>query len=129
MGRRIEGYISKKAITHWLENYNSLAAGDRPIEESIGSGGGPKSPDGITNSKLNQIMLDKAIENLPKLTRAVCKARWVYQFPRRKTMKTLMISESVYNQHRRTAVNLIYRELNGEMVNYSELLDKISGKA
>ncbi|WP_214737428.1 hypothetical protein [Exiguobacterium sp. s162] len=128
MGQRIEGFITKKAILHWLENYSSLRAGDRPVEEVIGSGGGPKSPDGITNSTLNQIMLDQAIENLPPLTRAICKARWVYQFPRRKTMKTLMISEGVYNQHRRAAVDLIYRDLNGEMVNYSSLLDKISGK-
>lgn len=129
MRRRIEGFVSKKAITYWLENYEYLVAGDRPPDTPVVSGGGIKSQDGIRDSQLNLVMLEQAISKLPPLTKAVCKARWVHRFPRRKTLQILGISEAVYNRHRHEAVQLIYQELNGEVANYKALMDKISGSS
>ena len=129
MSQRIEGFVSKKAITYWLENYEYLAAGDRPPDAPVVSSGGAKSQDGVRDSQLNLVMLDQAIKNLPSLTKAVCKAKWVHRFPRKRTLQVLGISESVYNRHRQAAIQLIYQELNGEIANYKSLMDKISGSS
>lgn len=127
--KKIEGYVSKKAVLYWLENYESLQAGDRPIDAIPTNSGGPKAYDGISNNQLNRLMLDQAIENLPKLAKACCKARWVHRITVRKTLNTLEIDKDVYYNRCKLAVDLIHKEINGEKTNYKDLLEKIIGKS
>jgi hypothetical protein len=122
--KRIEGYISKKAVRYWLENYEYLEAGDRP-PDAPPSNSGPKSPDGVSANQLNKIMLDQAIENLPPLHKACVKARWVYKFRMSHTLRTLEIGSSVYKQRTNEAITLIHDELNGDKVGYMGLLSEI----
>lgn len=122
---RVEGYISKKTIRSWLENYDSLQAKDRPVDAPVVSSG-PKPADGVTASQLNKVMLDQAIASLPILTKACCKARWVNRLPVRRTVEILDISKSIYYERCEMAVDLIYRQLNGEKASYMALLRKIN---
>lgn len=122
--KKIEGYTSKKAILYWLENYDYLAANDRPPDAPIGNSG-PKAYDGVKTSQLNLLMLNQAIDRLPMLAKACCKARWVNGFPVRHTLNMLDISKDVYYERCRLAVELIYKEINGERASYKALLDKI----
>jgi len=122
---RVEGYISKKTIAYWLENYDSLQAKDRPLDAPVVSSG-PKPADGVTSNQLNKVMLDQAIENLPPLTKACCKARWVYRFRIKQTVRTLDITTAIYYSRCEMAVDLIYKELNGEKASYVALMRKIN---
>ncbi|MGP9042117.1 hypothetical protein [Cytobacillus kochii] len=122
---RIEGYVSKKTVLSWLEDYESLDAGDVP-PEALPSNSGPKAYDGVSARQLNKMMLDQAIENLPKLAKACCKARWVHKIPVNKTLRILDIERDVYYNRCRLAVTLIYQEINGEQANYMALLRKIN---
>jgi DNA-directed RNA polymerase specialized sigma subunit len=124
----IEGLIKKLTIIGWLENYEYLEAKDTPPDAMPGNSG-PKSYDGVSASQLNKLMLDQAIDKLPKLTKAICKAHWVHKIPVKKTLQTLEISKSVYNDRKKQAVDLIYQDLNGIRANYVGLLDKITNKA
>lgn len=122
---KIEGYVSKKVVKDWLENYASMHAKDRPVD-AMPMSSGPKPSDGVTATQLNKVMLDQAIEALPILTKACCKARWVYGFPVDSTVNTLDISREIYYSRCDEAVELIYRALNGEKAAYIGLLRKIN---
>jgi fimbrial chaperone protein len=122
--KKIEGYVSKKAILYWLENYESLQAKDTP-PDAIPGCSGPKAYDGVTSNQLNKLMLDQAIDRLPKLAKACCKARWVHRFSVNKTLKMLDIEKQVYYNRCKLAVNLIHKDINGERANYMALLGKI----
>ncbi|WP_433958554.1 hypothetical protein [Cytobacillus horneckiae] len=124
--KKIEGYVSKKAVRYWLDNYEYLEANDVP-PDAPPSNSGPKSFDGITSNQLNKLMLDQAIENLPKLAKACCKARWVHKLPVKKTVTMLEINQEVYYNRCRLAINLIQKEINGEKAQYVGLLKKILG--
>lgn len=122
---RIEGYTSKKVIRRWLVNYESMAAGDIPLD-AMPRNSGPKAADGWGPGKLNKIMLDQAIENIPdKRMKACVYARWIYQLPLGKTLRTLNIPKSTYYKHCDDAVDFIYREINGERVGVKNLLNTI----
>lgn len=125
--KRIEGYVSKKAILFWLENYEYLEAGDRPPDAPVTSSG-PKSYDGIKANQLNKMMLDQAIEELPKLEKACVKARWVYGFRRKQRLKMcdmLGISEAMFFSRSNQSIKLLHDRINGEAAKYKALLDKI----
>lgn len=122
--KKIEGLVSKKTILYWLENYEYLAAGDRPPEAPAGNSG-PKAYDGVSAMQLNKLMLDQAIANLPKLTKACVKARWLRKFTVNRTCKVLDIEKSIYYNRCKQGVDLIYKEINGERSNYKALIDKI----
>lgn len=124
----IEGYVNKKTIRAWLDNYEYLEAGDI-LPDAVPSSSGPKAYDGISARQLNKVMLDQAIDNLPKLAKACCKARWVHKMPVNKTLDMLDIERDVYYNRCSLAVDLIYRELNGERASYVSLLEKIFDKA
>jgi DNA-directed RNA polymerase specialized sigma24 family protein len=123
-GIKIEGFISKKTIKRWLEDYEYLTAGDRP-PDAPPTNGGPKPDDGITNGQLNKLMLDQAINDLPPLMKACVKSRYVYKLRLGKTLKVLGISGGVYYERCRMAIDHIYAQLNGEKANYKALFDKI----
>ena len=121
---KIEGYISKRTIKRWLENYDSLAAEDR-FPDAISTHSGPKAYDGISNSRLNRMMLDQAIENLPDLMKACIKARYIYKLPRKRTLQLLGISSAVYYNRCKLAIDHIYLDLNGDLAGIKRLLEKI----
>ncbi len=60
---RIDGYVSKKTIRLWLENYESLAIGDR-FPDAASSFTDPNAQDGKSDERLNKIVLDQAIKQL-----------------------------------------------------------------
>lgn len=123
--KQIDGYISKKVVREWLANYNAMQAGERPVDAIVMSSG-PKPSDGVTSGQLNKVMLDQAIEALPILTKACCKARWVHGFPVNRTVAVLDISREIYYARCKEAVELIYLALNGEKASYVGLLRKIN---
>lgn len=128
--KKIEGYVSKKAIRFWLENYEYLEAGALiPTDEVRSTGGAQKAEDGKTANELNKIMLDQAIEQLPPLQRACIMARYVKKLKRDRTLKVLEISASIYYERCNMAIEEIHTQINGEKKQYKGLLDKIMGKA
>ncbi|AYP68433.1 hypothetical protein HWB91_gp63 [Bacillus phage vB_BboS-125] len=126
-GIRVEGYVSKKAIQRWLENYEYLEAGDTP-PDTPPTNSGPKNQDGISGGQLNKLMLDQAIENLPPLAKACILARWVHKLSRAKTLRVLGISDAIYRNRCSLGIDLIHSEINGEVGRYKALADKILQK-
>jgi DNA-directed RNA polymerase specialized sigma24 family protein len=122
--KKIEGYVSKKVILYWLENYEYLQAKDTP-PDAIPTNSGPKSYDGVSANQLNKVMLDQAIDELPKLAKACIKSRYVYKIAAGRTCSVLDISKDVYYDRCKLGVDLIYQQLNGERANYKKLLEKI----
>lgn len=124
---KLEGYISKKVIRNWLENYEALEANDIPLDQVPGNSG-PRESDGITSTMLNKAMLDQAVENLPEELRTCVKNRWYYKHAVRHTCNMLRISIHEYYKLCDEALDTIYRDLNGEMVGIKQLLKRIYGK-
>lgn len=125
---QIEGYVSKKVIRQWLENYEYMEVGDRPPDAPV-TNSGPKSADGIKGGQLNKLMLDQAIEELPLLERACVKARWVHRFSpkqRRKMCERLGITNDMYRSRSEQSVKLLHDRINGEVALYKRLFDKIN---
>ena len=121
---RIEGFISRKVIRSWLDNYDSLAAQDVAVD-ALPSNSGAKSYDGVGGSQMNKVMLDDAIEHLPPLIRACTIARWIKRWDTREATKTLRVSRDLYFIRCSQAVDLIYLQLNGSAVNYRNLVKEI----
>lgn len=121
---RIEGYVSKKVIKRWLEEYEYLEAGDLP-PDAPPSNSGPKSKDGISGRQLNKLMLDQAIEQLPPLQKACIKARYVERLPLKVTLRGLEVSAKVYYNRCDVAINNMYYYLNGKAANAVDLLKAI----
>jgi len=121
---RIEGYVSKKVIRQWLDNYESLVVGDRSFDELPGNSG-PDEYDGIYAGQLNKVMLEHAIENLPKNEKRCCENRWLYKTPVRHTVNVLGISVSDYYRYCGNSIDLIHKRLNGEMVGVKDLLNRL----
>lgn len=127
---RIEGYVSKKNIKRWLENYPALAAGDR-IDDGMVVNSGPKAYDGVSGGRLNKIMLDKALADMRRalpFSWRCCLYRWVKPIMRREALKLLGVSGTVYTRGCNEAVDYIYKHVNGELIPYMRLLDAIKGK-
>jgi DNA-directed RNA polymerase specialized sigma24 family protein len=124
MARRVEGYISKKVIKRWLEEYDYLAAGDRP-PDAPPTNSGPKAYDGVSAGKLNKIMLDQAIDRLPPLMKACIRARYIYKLPLKATLRALGIGPKIYYNRCDLAIRHIYYQLNGRTANIMDLLKEI----
>lgn len=118
---KIKGYISKKVIMHWLENYESLVVGDRSFDAVPGNSG-PKDVDGVSLSQLNKIMLESAVDKLPLLERFCCKNRWYFKHAVRYTTNKLGITSKEYYSLCNSAIELIHKDLNGEMVGVKKLM-------
>ncbi|MGX5555725.1 hypothetical protein [Bacillus cereus] len=123
---RIDGYVSKKTIRLWLENYESLAVGDR-FPDAPPSFTGPGVQDGKSNGRLNKIVLDQAIKQLPKNMRYIVLARYVVKIPRKNTLQTMNITAGTYYRRCRQAVDLIHMSINGDMVGMKKLIKKLCG--
>ena len=63
---RIDGYVSKKTIRLWLENYESLAVG-ASVPDAPPSFTGPGAQDGKGDGRLNKIVLDQAIKHYRRI--------------------------------------------------------------
>jgi DNA-directed RNA polymerase specialized sigma24 family protein len=125
--KRIGGHIKKADIKLWLENYQALQTGDRFFDAQP-TNSGPKSDDGISGMQLNKIMLDQAIEKLDVLERACILARYVHQLPLQRTLEQLEVSDAVYYQRCRSAIDSIYRQINGgDRLGAMNLVSKIIG--
>ena len=127
----VDGYVSKKVIKHWLENYYTMITGDTP-DEVPGSGGGPKNYDGVSGAQLNKIMLDEAVATLSPLKKNIIISKYVKLETMKTTLRTLNISQSVYFNRLKNAIDDIYVHLNQEKVhevnidrNYKRLMAAI----
>ncbi|PEW27345.1 hypothetical protein [Bacillus thuringiensis] len=123
---RIDGYVSKNTIRLWLENYESLAVGDR-FPDAPPSFTGPITQDGKGDGRLNKIVLDQAIKHLPKNMRYIVLARYVVKIPRKNTLRTMNITETVYYTRCKQAVDMIHMNINGDMVGMKKLIKKLYG--
>lgn len=132
---RVEGYVSKKTILRWLEDYEYMQAGDQS-PDAVPSNSGPKNYDGISGNVLNKIMLDDALRRLSPLKRSCLEAKYVEKIPTATTLRALEITESVYRHRLKAAVDDIYHFLNGKKAdqvnlprNLSKFFQKIESKA
>ncbi|MDA2014168.1 hypothetical protein PDM95_00815 [Bacillus cereus] len=121
---RIDGYVSKKTIRLWLENYESLAVGDR-FPDAPPSFTGPGAQDGKSDGRLNKIVLDQAIKQLPKNMRYIVIARYVVKIPRKRILHKLNIHANEYYKYCDKAVDMLYRIINGDMVGMNQLIKKV----
>jgi fimbrial chaperone protein len=118
---RIEGLISRKVVKYWLENYQSMAANDSPID-ALPHNSGRKSYDGFNDTKLNLIMLDAAIRDLPPVLSVCCKYRWIVQLPLKDTLKITGLSKSTYYRRCDKSVDFIYYHVNGSAAGINDLI-------
>ncbi|HDR6247602.1 TPA: hypothetical protein QCU24_005475 [Bacillus cereus] len=121
---RIDGYVSKKTIRLWLENYESLAVGDW-FPDAPPSFTGPATQDGKSDGRLNKIVLDQAIKQLPKNMRYIVIARYVVKIPRKRILHKLNIHANEYYKYCDKAVDTLYRIINGDMVGMNQLIKKV----
>lgn len=121
---RIDGYVSKKTIRLWLENYESLAVGDR-FSDAPPSFTGPGAQDGKSDGRLNKIVLDQAIKQLPKNMRYIVIARYVVKISRKRILHKLNIHANEYYKYCDKAVDTLYRIINGDMVGMNQLIKKV----
>lgn len=118
--------ITRKTIKIWLENYVSLAVGERLPDVIQNSG--PKNYDGISGGYLNKVMLDDVINKLPPLTKACVQIRWIRCLPVAKSLKTIGITRDQYNRLCDEAVDTIYRNINGGLLGAKKLAEAILGE-
>lgn len=121
---RIEGFVSRRIIRFWLDNYQAIAAHDLVLD-ALPKNSSAKPYDGIANSQMNKVMLDDAIKKLPPRIGACAVARWIKRWDTRQILKTLNISREVYYERCDDAIELIYQRLNGSAINYGKLMDEI----
>src|SRR5690625_3101387 len=108
----IEGYISKKAIRRMLENYSTVDSRGYELQE-IRSPSNP-NPDGISYSRLNKIMIDKAIDKMPEEIRTCVVNRWIEQRKVEYITNLLNISFHKYYSNCDKGIEIIYQEFNKE---------------
>lgn len=123
---KLEGYVSKKAIRKWLDNYEDFMAMGRSFEEMPHDN--RMNDDGIHSFFLNKVMLDHAIEQLPRKEKICCKNRWLRKKPVRYTTNILGITQNEYYKRCSNAIHSIYEQLNGEMIGVKQLLDLINSE-
>lgn len=121
---KIDGFVSRRAIRLWLDNYRELAAQDVIIDD-MPKNSGAKDYDGICSRQLNQIMLNDAIKKLPPKIGACVVARWIKRWDLLQALTVMKISKDLYYTHCDEAIDLIYLQLNGTAVNYSRLINEI----
>lgn len=121
----IEGYVTKKNIRRWLDNYAALVAGDKPLD-AIPSNSGPKDYDGVTGGRLNKIMLDDAIKQLPRLERVCLTCKWLREMRPAEALRVLGITKAEYTRGCNAAIDSIYASINGPMAGVKRLMEQIA---
>ncbi|MED2185724.1 hypothetical protein [Bacillus wiedmannii] len=74
---------------------------------------------------MNKIVLDQAIKQLPKNMRYIVLARYVVKIPRKNTLRTMNITETVYYTRCKQAVDILHMTINGDMVGMKKLIKKL----
>ncbi|WP_138751108.1 hypothetical protein [Paenibacillus sinopodophylli] len=114
----IEGYVSKKNVIRWLENYGSLEAGDQIDDGKVTIvNSGPKNADGVSGSRMNKIMLDQALGQLKKeMSFSFYCIRFHYIRPilQKEALRILNIRRPVFIRGLVQGEEFIYREINGK---------------
>ncbi|MEI2357441.1 hypothetical protein [Mesobacillus zeae] len=124
MGVYIEGYVSKKAIKKILNNWHEVGARKRNYSEI--SHDNPIKDDGVCNGRINKIMIDQALKEIPNKKVQYCVyARWIHCIPVVRAAKTLGVSKPTFYSYCDQAVDFIYQEINGERAGVKELLELI----
>ena len=124
-GVRVEGLISKKVIKSWLEQWEYLEAGDKPLDAVV-MNSGPKNRDGVSSSQINRIMLEAAIADMPPVLYLCLKYRWIDQVPIVKIVEATGIPKSTYYRRCDKAVEFIYYHVNGMAAGVKDLIDRIN---
>jgi fimbrial chaperone protein len=114
----IEGYVSKKNVIRWLENYGSLEAGDQIDDGQVKIvNSGPKQTDGVSGGRLNKIMLDQALGQLRKeLSFSFYCVRFHYIRPilQKEALRILNVRRPVFIRGLEQGQEFLYREINGK---------------
>ncbi|NRR04570.1 hypothetical protein HP570_20355 [Brevibacillus sp. RS1.1] len=124
---RLEGYISKKIVKRWLEDYAALVVSDRPID-AIPSNSSPKAYDGVSGGQINKIMVDQALEQLRQqkpLTYRCAQARWILQLRTDEALQRLKVTKTEYIKSCTAAVDYIYKSINGKALGVKMLVELI----
>jgi hypothetical protein len=126
----IEGYVSKKNVLRWLENYGSLAVGDQIDDgQVVIVNSGPKQTDGVSGGRLNKIMLDQALGQLRKeLSFSFYCVRFHYIRPilQKEALRILRVRRPVFIRGLEQGEEFIYRSVNGGA---AEELERLEGLA
>ncbi|PAV29257.1 hypothetical protein CIL05_12740 [Virgibacillus profundi] len=125
MSKRIyvEDYVSRIGVRNMLKYYHKHQGQDYRWEEKVTKS--PRSKDGISGGQMNKIMIDQALEQMPKMERACCRGRWILKVPRYKILDMLKLSSSQYYAYCDSAVEHIYTHINGEKIGTKSLLETI----
>lgn len=119
---KVEGLISRKVIKYWLENFDRLTGGYKLLDHGRGT---PINRDGISGNRLNSIMLEDAIKDLPPVLKVCMSYRWLEQLPLDETLSRTGIPRSTYYRRCDKAIDFIYYHVNGLAANYKDLAETI----
>lgn len=108
------GEISRDTVRRWLQNYETMLTGSPPDGDTIPHNGGAKPKDGITNRQLTKVMLDQALEALPRDLKQAAICRWLEHWPLSVTLIYLGITKDQYYYRCNIAVDCIYHYVNGK---------------
>lgn len=122
----IQGYIPKNIVRKMLDNYHQYKDKHVRLKERVTRS--VQNRDGISGGQLNKVMLDQAIDKLPRMEKACCRSRWILELHVSETISLLGISRNEYYKYCDQAVEFIYRELNGEKIGVMELLRAINSE-
>lgn len=104
--------IARKTIRQWLDNYAVLVHGGKPADD-IPHNSGCKPVDGVTNRWLNKMMLQEAIDKLPKELRQIVYFRWIDKMPLSFVLSILDLTKDQYYYRCDKAVESLYKSING----------------
>ncbi|GKU79308.1 hypothetical protein [Paenibacillus sp. L3-i20] len=123
----IEGYVSKKNIIRWLENYGSLEAGDQIDDgQVVIVNSGPKQTDGVSGGRLNKIMLDQALGQLRReMSFSFYCVRFTYIRPilQKEALRILNVRRPVFIRGLEQGEEYLFRVINGGAAEEKERLE------
>jgi len=112
-------------VKSWLENYHAVIYGGRFEDRLVPCNRSAKPYDGIGNGRLNKIMLQAAIKELPPILKRVLLAKWIKFIPLNQTLKILGLTKDQYYRRCDWVIDYIYLCVNNDDAGKSKLLRKI----
>ncbi|WP_336786578.1 hypothetical protein [Paenibacillus sp. MMO-177] len=126
----IEGYVSKKNILRWLENYASLEAGDQIDDGQVSIvNSGPKAYDGVSGGRMNKIMLDQALEKLRQEMRFsyyCIRFHYIRPILQKEALRILRVKRQVFMRGLEQGEEFLYRAINGGAAEEKEALEGLA---
>lgn len=117
--------ISKRIIRDWLDNYEAFILGDRHMDKLPGNSGATPY-DGINAGRLNKIMLQVAIKELPPILKKVLVAKWIRPGGLNKTLNQLGLSKDQYYRRCEWVIDYLYYSMNNESRGKYRLSQKLN---